>query len=67
MQDVGSTLAQTRLPQKRKQLWKRFEQGEFTAWTYAVALLDRFEIPEKELDKFLETIDLDAVLQRQCR
>jgi 2,3-diketo-5-methylthio-1-phosphopentane phosphatase len=59
VQDVGSTLAQTRLPQKRKQLWKRFEQGEFTAWTYAVALLDRFEIPEKELDKFLETIDLD--------
>jgi 2-hydroxy-3-keto-5-methylthiopentenyl-1-phosphate phosphatase len=59
VQDVGSTLAQQRLPEKRKQLWKRFEQGEFTAWTYAMALFDGFELPEKDLDRFLETIDLD--------
>jgi 2-hydroxy-3-keto-5-methylthiopentenyl-1-phosphate phosphatase len=59
VQDVGSTLAQKLLPEKRKQLWKRFEQGEFTAWTYAMALLDGLELPEKDLDRFLETIDLD--------
>jgi 2-hydroxy-3-keto-5-methylthiopentenyl-1-phosphate phosphatase len=59
MQDVGSTLAQKLLPEKRKQLWKRFEQGEFTAWTYAMALLDGLKLPEKDLDRFLETIDLD--------
>ena len=59
VQDVGSTLAQMLLPEKRKQLWKRFEQGEFTAWTYAMALLDGLKLPEKDLDRFLETIDLD--------
>jgi 2,3-diketo-5-methylthio-1-phosphopentane phosphatase len=59
VQDVGSTLAQKLLPEKRKRLWKRFEQGEFTAWTYAIALLDGLVLPEKDLDRFLETIDLD--------
>jgi len=59
VQDVGSTLAQRLLPEKRKRLWQRFEQGEFTAWTYAVALLDGLEFSEKDLDGFLETIDLD--------
>jgi len=59
VQDVGSTLAQRLLPEKRKRLWQRFEQGELTAWTYAVALLDGLVLPEKDLDRFLETIDLD--------
>lgn len=59
VQDVGSTLAQELLPERRKQLWKRFEQGEFTAWTYAIALLDGLKLPEKDLDRFLERIDLD--------
>lgn len=59
VQDVGSTLAQELLPSKRKRLWKRFEQGEFTAWSYAMALLDGLSLPEKDLDSFLETIDLD--------
>jgi 2,3-diketo-5-methylthio-1-phosphopentane phosphatase len=59
VQDVGSTLAQERLPEKRAQLWKRFAAGEFTAWTYAMALLDGLVLSEKELDRFLETIDLD--------
>jgi 2-hydroxy-3-keto-5-methylthiopentenyl-1-phosphate phosphatase len=59
VQDVGSTLAQKLLPAKRKKLWGRFEQGEFTAWTYAMALLDGLEFSEKNLDRFLETIDLD--------
>ncbi len=59
VQDVGSTLAQQLLPEKRKRLWKRFEAGEFTAWTYAMALLDGLKLPEKDLEHFLETIDLD--------
>lgn len=59
VQDVGSTLAQQRLPERRARLWERFADGEFTAWTYAVALLDGLELPEKELCAFLETIDLD--------
>ena len=59
VQDVGSTLAQARLPERRAQLWDRFAQGEFTAWTYVLALFKNFELPEKELYEFLETIDLD--------
>lgn len=59
IQDVGSTLAQQLVPEKRKQLWRRFEQGEFTAWTYVMALLDGLRLPEKDLDRFLETIELD--------
>ena len=59
VQDVGSTLAQERLPEKRARLWDRFAEGEFTAWTYVMALLDGFVLSEKELDRFLETIDLD--------
>ena len=59
VQDVGSSQARKRLGEKRKRLWKRFEAGEFTPWTYAVALFDGFVLSEKELDAFLETIDLD--------
>ncbi len=59
VQDVGSTLAQQRLPEKRARLWDRFAAGEFTAWSYVMALLDGFELPEKDLERFLETIDLD--------
>lgn len=59
VQDVGSTLAQQLLPEKRARLWKRFADGEFTAWSYAMALLDGLVLPEKELDQFLESIDLD--------
>jgi 2-hydroxy-3-keto-5-methylthiopentenyl-1-phosphate phosphatase len=59
VQDVGSTLAQREMPEKRRRLWARFEQGEFTPWTYAAALFDGFDFSEKKLDEFLETIDLD--------
>lgn len=59
VQDVGSTLAKERLPEKRARLWDRFAQGEFTAWSYVMALFDGLVISEKELDRFLETIDLD--------
>ncbi len=59
VQDVGSTLAQQLLPERRESLWDRFATGEFTAWTYVIALLDGLELPEKQLCEFLETIDLD--------
>ena len=59
VQDVGSTLAQRLLPEKRKRLWKRFETGEFAAWSYIKALFDGLSFPEKDLERFLETIELD--------
>jgi 2-hydroxy-3-keto-5-methylthiopentenyl-1-phosphate phosphatase len=59
VQDVGSTLAQQHLPERRARLWERFSQGEFTAWSYVLALFRNFELPEKQLCAFLETIDLD--------
>lgn len=59
VQDVGSTLARQRLAERRRMLWARFEQGEFTAWSYAVELFDGFELPRAELHRFLETIELD--------
>jgi 2-hydroxy-3-keto-5-methylthiopentenyl-1-phosphate phosphatase len=59
VQDVGSTLARQRLAERRRQLWARFEQGEFTAWSYVVELFDGFELPQAELHRFLETITLD--------
>lgn len=59
VQDVGSTLARQRLAERRRSLWARFEQGEFTAWGYVVALFDGFELPKDELFRFLETISLD--------
>ncbi len=59
VQDVGSTLAQKLLPEKRMQLWKRYEDGEFGAWAFVMALLDGLVLPEKDLDRFLESIEID--------
>ncbi len=59
VQDVGSTLAQQLLPDRRAALWKRFAEGELTAWDYAVELLDGLELPQADLERFLHTIDLD--------
>jgi len=59
VQDVGSTLARSRIPERRDELWERFQAGEFTAWSYAVELLDGLVLPPDELDRFLENIDLD--------
>jgi 2,3-diketo-5-methylthio-1-phosphopentane phosphatase len=64
VQDVGSTLAQRLVPEKRKRLWKRFETGEFTSWSYIMALFDGLSFPEKDLERFLETIDLDPGARR---
>jgi 2-hydroxy-3-keto-5-methylthiopentenyl-1-phosphate phosphatase len=59
VQDVGSTLAKTHIPERRELLWGRYESGELTAWDYTQELLDGFELPETTLDAFLETVQLD--------
>lgn len=59
LQDVGSTLARRRMPERRDALWSRFESGELTAWEYTHELLDGFALPEEELEAFLRTIELD--------
>jgi len=59
LQDVGSTLAKLHIPERRKQLWSRYESGELTAWEYTHKLLDGLELPKEELDAFLATIELD--------
>jgi alpha-galactosidase len=68
-QDVGSTIARTHLPERRAQLWARFERGELRAWDYNLALLDGLRLSEQDLDAFLRTIELDpgaAELVRWC-
>lgn len=70
VQDVGSTLAKQRMPQRRADLWARYEQGEFTPWEYTCELLDGFALPEAELGAFLQTIDLDPgarLLMEWCK
>ena len=59
IQDVGSTLARLHIPERREQLWGRYESGELTAWQYTHALLDGFALPEQELDAFLRGVELD--------
>jgi alpha-galactosidase len=59
LQDVGSTLAQKHIPERRELLWGRYESGELTPWDYAQELLDGFALPEPVLDEFLETVQLD--------
>jgi alpha-galactosidase len=58
--DVGSTIARTFVPERRAQLWRRYERGELRAWQYNEALLGGLALPEAELDAFLRTVDLDA-------
>jgi 2-hydroxy-3-keto-5-methylthiopentenyl-1-phosphate phosphatase len=59
VQDVGSTLAQQHLGDRRIELWQRYDRGELDAWEYAVELFRGFALPPAELDAFLGTIDLD--------
>ncbi len=58
-QDVGSTIARTHAAEKRAGLWKRLERGELDAWAYNLALLDGLAYPERELNEFLRTIEID--------
>jgi 2,3-diketo-5-methylthio-1-phosphopentane phosphatase len=63
VQDVGSTLARLHLGEKRAALWAEYEAGEQTAWQYTKRLFTGFALPEPELHRFLETIELDAGAQ----
>ncbi len=59
VQDVGSTLAEIHLGERRPALGERYAEGEITAWEYNVELLDGFAFPEAELEAFLLTVELD--------
>jgi len=59
VQDVGSTLARRHLADRRAELWREFERGGQTAWDYAIRLFEGFDLPEPELHRFLETVELD--------
>jgi 2-hydroxy-3-keto-5-methylthiopentenyl-1-phosphate phosphatase len=58
-QDVGSTLARTHLPERRAELWQRYEKGEIRAWEYNELLLGGFRLPEETLEAFLRSVELD--------
>ncbi len=58
-QDVGSTIARTHAAEKRAALWKRLERGELDAWAYNMELLDGLPYPERALNEFLRTIEID--------
>jgi 2-hydroxy-3-keto-5-methylthiopentenyl-1-phosphate phosphatase len=60
VQDVGSTLAKQHLGARRAVLWAEYEAGGQTAWQYTKRLFEGFTLPEDELQRFLETIELDA-------
>jgi 2,3-diketo-5-methylthio-1-phosphopentane phosphatase len=69
IQDVGSTLATKYLGERRKDLWRRYEQGEFLPWEYNLELFTGFRLPTDVLHEFLATIDLDpgaSALQAWC-
>ena len=57
--DVGSSIAQRWLYEKRVALGKRYQSGEVDAWTYAEMLFNGFSFGVEELETFLKTIDLD--------
>jgi alpha-galactosidase len=59
VRDVGSTIAQRELPERRVALTKRFRAGELDAWEYAEELFGGFAWSVSQLDDFLETIELD--------
>ena len=59
IQDIGSSLAQEHIPERRELLWGRYESGELTPWDYAEELLDGFVLPEDVLDAFLQGVELD--------
>jgi 2-hydroxy-3-keto-5-methylthiopentenyl-1-phosphate phosphatase len=69
VQDVGSTLARIHLCDRREELWRRYEAGEFDPWGYNIELFSGFRLPKSELHGFLATIDLDPgarALQAFC-
>ncbi|HJO21933.1 MAG: HAD-IB family phosphatase [Myxococcota bacterium] len=59
VQDVGSTLAHRHAGELQPRAWARYERGEITAWEYNMEVLDGLLLPRYEVERFLETIDLD--------
>ncbi|MBM4382169.1 MAG: alpha-galactosidase [Deltaproteobacteria bacterium] len=58
-QDVGSTIVRTHAAERRAQLWARLERGELDAWSYNMELLNGLAYPERTLNEFLRTIEID--------
>ena len=58
-QDVGSTIARTHAADRRAALWTRLERGELDAWAYNMELLDGLAYPERALNEFLRSIEID--------
>jgi len=59
VQDVGATIAQRLVADRRPRFWARYERGEITAWEYNLEILDRLPMPLADLEAFLRTIELD--------
>jgi 2-hydroxy-3-keto-5-methylthiopentenyl-1-phosphate phosphatase len=64
VQDVGSTLARRYAGERRGALWERLSNGEFTAWSYNMELLDGLPLSEEQLDAFLRTVEPDPGAHR---
>lgn len=64
MRDVGSSIAQAHLGERRRALWRRYEAGDVDAWQYAELLFDGFAYGPDALDEFLRTIELDPGARR---
>ncbi len=60
VQDVGATLAQRHVGERRPATWARYERGEITAWQYNLEILDGMALPRPILEEFLESVELDA-------
>jgi alpha-galactosidase len=58
-QDVGSTIVRTHAAERRAALWARLERGELDAWTYNMELLNGLAYPERTLNEFLKSIEID--------
>ena len=59
VQDVGSTLAQRHAGAARSKAWARYERGEINAWQYNMEILDGLPLSQAQVERFLETIELD--------
>ena len=63
MTDVGSTIAQRWLSERRMELGMRYGSGEIDAWEYAELLFNGFSFGPEKLDAFLRGVALDPGAQ----
>ena len=61
--DVGSSIAQLWLQERRIELGRLYQSGEIDAWRYAEMLFDGFLFGIDKLEAFLKTVDLDPGAQ----